>query len=265
MSGFRADWLALRANADARARNIELMREAARRATAAANGGPVHIVDLGSGTGAMLRALAPLIDAPQIWTLSDIDGALLAEAERLFALDPPAGVELRVREADLLRDPLFESAPHLVTATALFDLASRQFIDDLAATLAASRTSLLASLTYDGRKTVTPPRDDDERMLDAFNDHQRGEKTFGAALGPDAAAYLGEAMRQAGANVITADSCWQLERTQGDGTLIDAMVDGWASAVAEREPPPVDVARWRSGHHSAKQMCVGHTDLYAVF
>ena len=77
MSGFSADWLALRAGADARARDRDL---AARLGRHFADVGEVRVLDLGAGSGANLRATAPLIEASQHWLLADNDAGLLARA-----------------------------------------------------------------------------------------------------------------------------------------------------------------------------------------
>ncbi len=59
MSGFSADWLALRAGADARARDTGL---AERLKSHFAGRSALRVLDLGTGTGANLRATAPLIE-----------------------------------------------------------------------------------------------------------------------------------------------------------------------------------------------------------
>jgi hypothetical protein len=58
MSGFSAEWLALREPVDAASRNPELIA-ADRLATARARF--LSVLDLGSGTGANFRFLAPLL------------------------------------------------------------------------------------------------------------------------------------------------------------------------------------------------------------
>ena len=68
------DWLDLREPADRRARSAELARELA----AALRPGPVRILDVGCGSGATTRWLAPLLPGPQEWVLLDRDPALLA-------------------------------------------------------------------------------------------------------------------------------------------------------------------------------------------
>ena len=83
MTGFSADWLALREPADRRSRSASVLAAtrlwADRRATP---GCALRVVDLGAGTGGNLRCLAPHLAAPQAWTLIDDDLRLLALAER---------------------------------------------------------------------------------------------------------------------------------------------------------------------------------------
>ena len=68
------EWLALREPADAAARSAELAGRLARHLPAA---GPLVIHDLGGGSGAMGRWLAPRLPGPQHWVLHDRDVDLL--------------------------------------------------------------------------------------------------------------------------------------------------------------------------------------------
>ncbi|MFZ4711120.1 MAG: methyltransferase domain-containing protein, partial [Zwartia sp.] len=82
MTGFSAEWLALREPADHRARDqalqnticeqLEIVAHAEQRA--------VRLIDLGCGSGSNLRALATRLPAQQHWTLVDYDPLLLAAA-----------------------------------------------------------------------------------------------------------------------------------------------------------------------------------------
>ncbi|MGH6945123.1 MAG: hypothetical protein ACREH6_13000, partial [Geminicoccaceae bacterium] len=75
MSAFETAWLALREPYDHAARDRGL---AAR--FAAALGAAPTLVDLGSGTGANLRCLAPHLGPGQNWRCLDHDAGLLAAA-----------------------------------------------------------------------------------------------------------------------------------------------------------------------------------------
>ena len=77
MSGFSADWLALREPYDVRARNPTVLDAVD---TFLKQRSPVRIVDLASGTGATLRALSSRLPAQQIWRLIDNDVGLLNRA-----------------------------------------------------------------------------------------------------------------------------------------------------------------------------------------
>ena len=74
MSGFSAEWLALREPADQRARNSDLLGALTRRF---AGRDTLSVVDLGCGAGSNLRALAPALPRRQRWRLVDHDAALL--------------------------------------------------------------------------------------------------------------------------------------------------------------------------------------------
>ena len=107
-AAFDLDWLALREPADREARDPALLAAAA----AMAGDGRV-IVDLGCGSGATWRALAPLTSADPPWRLVDNDAvALEAAARRITA---PAVQCLRLDLRNLASLPL--AGAGLVTAS----------------------------------------------------------------------------------------------------------------------------------------------------
>ena len=83
MSGFSAQWLALREPYDLRARNATVL---AAVAAAFADQPAVAVVDLACGAGASLRAIGPHLPPRQSWRLVDNDLGLLA---RTVALAQP--------------------------------------------------------------------------------------------------------------------------------------------------------------------------------
>jgi SAM-dependent methyltransferase len=254
VTGFSADWLALRADADRRARNAGL----ASRLTAYLEGrDSVRALDLGAGTGANLRATAPLIAARQTWVLADNDPALLARAE------VPPGVSVERREADLARDlsALFEPAPDLVTSSAFFDLCGADWITRLVEPCAGSGAALYAVLTYDGREEWRPSHPLDGRVLAAFHADQRRDKGLGPALGPEAHGALAGAFRARGYAVHEGESDWVLT-PPGDAELIAALADGSAAAVGEALGEDADA--WRAVRRTAERVIIGHRDLLAL-
>ena len=95
------EWLSLREEADARSRSRTLARKAARMTRT-----PVVVHDLGSGTGSMMRWLAPLLPGPQTWVLHDWNHALLDHAAQRASdsTGQPATVHTSVRDVGQLRD-----------------------------------------------------------------------------------------------------------------------------------------------------------------
>ena len=207
MSGFSPNWLDLREPVDHRSRNRALAGALARYFD---GWQPLMVVDLGCGTGSNLRATAPLLGPEQHWTLVDHDQALLdAAAVRLTAwadASKDANGELSLRKgqqrinvafrrADLAGDleGALDPAAHLVTAAALFDLVSADFIAKVAAAVAARNCAFYTVLTYDGDQRWQPEHEADAAMCEAFHAHQGGDKGFGAAAGPSAPDLLSEA------------------------------------------------------------------------
>ncbi len=78
MSDFSPEWLDLRETADVRARSSDVADAVAARF---ALRDELRVLDLGSGTGANLRAIASLLPTRQTWKLVDHDPALLARAK----------------------------------------------------------------------------------------------------------------------------------------------------------------------------------------
>jgi SAM-dependent methyltransferase len=274
MSGFDAGWLDLREPADHRSRNEELARMLGRHF---GRRGQVCVLDLGCGTGSNLRATAPLLAAEQHWTLVDHDQTLLdAAVVRLSAWASAAErrdgqlrlikggkqITVRLRRADLARDleGVFEVRPNLVTASALFDLASADFIAAAAAEVVRSRAVFYTVLTYNGMQRWTPKHEADAAMASAFRSHQVSDKGFGEAAGPIAPALLVAAFDAAGYAVSEGDSAWRLEA--GDEALIAGLVPGFVAAVRETSlVPEARVADWLKVHRTGA--LVGHTDTLA--
>ena len=247
---FSADWLALRADADARARDAGLVAALARRFGAAAP----CVLDLGTGTGATVAALAGALPAAR-WRLVDADPALLAAARtRAAAL----GAQAETLRLDLSGDlaAAFDPAPALVTASAFFDLAGDAAIQRIADAAAAAGAAVYAALTYDGREDWAPPHPADAATHAAFLADMRRDKGLGPALGAEAADALATALRARGYRVATARSDWRLAAPR-DAALIAALAQGKAEATGAPED-------WRAARAAAQAVTVGHVDLLAT-
>lgn len=276
MSGFSPDWLALREPADHAARNPQLLSAVGSYFAAKQS---LTIVDLGCGAGSNLRGSYSALPDHQHWTLVDYDEKLLAVArERLAAWADETheqGEELVLskggkiitvdtRQADLDKDLewVLGWQPDLVTAAALFDLTSKRWLERFAASLVSQRLPLYTVLTYDGREKWQPEHPADARMLAAFHHHQRGDKGFGPAAGPDATEIAAEAFRKAGFAVSTGESPWLLREKQRE--LTQELTQGIAGAVLETGHLDAGtVADWLAARRDAESGLIGHLDLWA--
>lgn len=257
---FHAEWLALREAADRDARAEALMAPLREHLGER----PLRITDLGAGTGANLRYLAPRLPGPQSWTLVDQDAELMAEAR-------PPGAEVQVRRvvADLAATPLADgSAPDLVTAAALLDLVSRPWLDALAASCRRHASAVLLALSYDGAVQWQPGTPDDETVRTLVNRHQHRDKGFGPALGPDAGAAAEACFRAHGFTTCLRASPWSLPPAYAP--LQHALVDGWLHAACEQAPEQTArLEAWARSRHETiatgtTTLRVGHVDLLAL-
>jgi hypothetical protein len=216
------EWLDLREPADAAARSAELAERLARHLDGAER---LAIHDLGGGTGAMGRWLAPRLAGAQHWVVHDRDPMLLERA----AGAPPPGATVEARRSDITRLTTDDLAgASLVTASALLDLLTA---DQLHRVLGAcAGRPLLVALTVVGRVTLAPAEPLDAPIGAAFNAHQRRD----GRLGPEAAAAAVDALRATGAAVLVRPSPWRLGAAHA--RLTAEWLAGWVAAACEQEP-----------------------------
>jgi hypothetical protein len=216
------EWLLLRESADAAARSAELAERLGRHLATA---GRLVIHDLGGGSGAMGRWLAPRLPGPQHWVVHDRDAGLL----NLAVANAPGPVTVEGRRSDITRLTRRELAgASLVTASALLDLLTADALAQML--VACAGCPMLLALTVVGRVTLAPEEPLDARMGAAFNAHQRR----GRKLGPDAVAAAACELRGAGAEVLVRPSPWRLDGAHAD--LAAEWLDGWVAAACEQEP-----------------------------
>jgi hypothetical protein len=264
MSGFSADWLALREPYDAKARN-RVVKDAM---LAAFHGQTsISIVDLACGSGATLRAIGRDLPQRQAWRLVDNDLSLLAVAA---ALGRPPDVTVRARPVDLARDLelALDGAIDLIVTSALLDLVSQDWLERLAVEAAARRLPVYAALTYDGRVAFDPALAFDHAIVQAVNRHQQGDKGFGPALGPDAAREAAATFKRVGYSFIQGDSDWGLPP---DAKAMQCEVlRGFAHAASELgELPQMRIADWLEQRldlveRGRSGLRVGHVDFFAM-
>lgn len=271
------DWLALRAPADAAAREnslslvARLVRSWERAAPAGTSVAPeeetVVVVDLGAGAGANRAWLAGHLPGPQRWVLLDHDRDLLdravaaAREEEADVVPVHAGVEDLGRV--LAEHP---AGRRLVTCSALLDLLTREQIRELARVLDEARVPALLALTVDGEVLLDPPHQLDAPVLGAFEDHQhRGE-----LAGTDAVRLAAEALRERSMVVDVEPTPWWVTDQDWARPLLERFLADRADAAVEHRPELtaeahawlrtrlVDCARGRL------RATVGHADVLAL-
>jgi hypothetical protein len=213
------EWLLLREPADAAARSAELVERLRRRL---AKAGPLLIHDLGGGSGAMGRWLAPRLGGRQHWVVHDRDAGLL----ELAVATGPAAVTVEARRSDITRLTPHELAgASLITASALLDLLTAKGLVRMLRV--CTGRPMLLTLTVVGRVILNPADPLDARIGAAFNAHQRR----GGLLGPDAVATT---VKELGAEVLVRPSPWRLDAAHPD--LTAEWFGGWVAAACEQDP-----------------------------
>jgi len=258
--GFSAEWLSLREPADAAARSTRLTGTVADVLRSRAG---LRVLDLGAGRGANLRYLAPRLPAPQEWLLVDRDAVLL---QRVHSAGAPCHFTTLQRDLTSLgssRDLFADRS--LVTASALLDLVSEDWLQELVDRCGAAGSVVLFVLSYDGRIECTPDDAGDAMIRALVNDHQRTDKGFGPALGPGAAAAVVRHLSSAGYNVEQDRSDWVLSPAMH--VLQRQLIEGWADAAAAVRPeraPAIDAWRIRRVSQASAgrlEIVVGHQDV----
>ena len=278
--------MALREPADVAARSVPLTRAIA---DLLPREGPLRALDLATGTGSNIRYLAAHLAGEQTWLPVDRDAALLEElpvrmsswaAARAYDVSVEAGgvairgdgLRCRVaepRRLDLgaLTDTTIFSGCHLVTASALLDLVSASWLSAVARQCRASGAAALFALTYNGQSSSVPVEPEDEMIRELMNRHQKTDKGFGTAAGPDATDDAARCFSAVGYRVRRESSDWVLGPETRD--LQRGLIEGWAQAAVEIAPhQSALVDDWlarRLAHVDAgrSHLTVGHEDLAA--
>jgi SAM-dependent methyltransferase len=280
VSAFEASWLAMREPYDHVARSGGLADR-----FVAAVGARSSLIDLGCGTGSNLRYLMPRIPGPHHWLGVDHDPELLNAARAALRTwgdawgwpHSDAGDELLLARSDgaigiafacgdLAHGGLPKGAPPSdgLTASALLDLTSAAWLETFAAR--CSGMPLLLALSFDGRLAFEPVAPEDGGIRERFVAHQRRDKGFGPARGPDAVSYLAGLLAARNCDVTLEPADWQLG--PDDRPLLEATLEGIIRAACE-VVDDVSLERWaglRRRQLAAGDLSVtiGHLDLLAL-
>jgi SAM-dependent methyltransferase len=283
---FDGDWLDLREPFDAAARDPGLAALLSQALPARP-----RILDLGAGTGSLLRWMGHFIGRAQAWTLVDADVELIERAfetiadraeaagwgvtfpgKRTLLVHSPKGawrVEGLVADLREAPDNLPLHAVDAVVNTALCDLVSTDWIGRMAAACAARRLPFYAALNVTGRERFMPPHRGDALVARGFARDQVRNKGFGGmALGAKAPGAIAAAFEAVGYEVLRAPSDWVIPRTASHMLL--ELAQGHADAAMRHERRLEDrIGEWlldRGGQARDLRLTarVGHADLLCL-
>lgn len=257
-------WLSLREPVDAASRSQAL---ATRVIAGVQSTQRIRALDLGAGAGSNVRYLAPLMPSTQNWLAVDRDAELLALLTAALRPETQRTVFVDTLPVELGRlDRSLFDGRDLITASALLDLVSREWIEQLATHCRAIGAVVLFALNYDGRAACDPAEPEDAQVLELFNRHQRtSDKGFGTAAGPDAGALAVTIFESHGYQIVRAVSDWHLRPAHAQ--LQELLIAGWARAASEIAPEHAraiaDWLRRRLIHVRNRRsiVVVGHVDI----
>lgn len=262
MTGFSSEWLALREPIDHAARSEEILSAVVHYF---AQDDALRITDIGSGTGSTLRALKPILNQKLSWHLIDYDESLIDVAKAEAGTDI---VSFTLTDLSKSLNEVFEEKPSLVTTSAFLDLVSEEWLRNFVKEITAYKVPFYAALTYDGRAGCMPELALDVDVIAAFNKHQKTDKGFGPALGPDAAETAMRLFKEAGYVVVNAQSDWRGNKDHKGFQKM--LLDGWRIAASEIEPDKSeDYQAWFDERtqlidETDANVFVGHEDFLAV-
>ena len=283
---FDGDWLDLREPYDAAARDPGLAALLASRLPQRP-----RLLDLGAGTGSLLRWMAHFIDRAQAWTLVDADPELIDRAfdtiadraesvgwaatfpgrKTLLVHAPQGAWRVEALIADLSHAPanLPLARVDAVVCTALCDLVSQGWIEALAAACARHRLPFYAALNVTGRERFMPPYPGDAIVARGFRRDQRRDKGFhGPALGPAAPDAIAATFAAQGYAVHRAPSDWIIDRRARLFAREIATGHGAAALAWERRAEPV-IEDWIDARRAQAEdgmlsIRIGHQDILAL-
>jgi hypothetical protein len=246
-------------------------------------------VDLGAGTGANLRYILPLLGGKQDWILVEQDPLLVgaipecirewadsyhahvvAHGHELSIQSSAFDCRVRTEQIDLSTqlDRLAIPKGALVTASALLDLVSEEWLTQLIQRCRHAASPVWFALTYDGQIQCDPEEPEDDLVRSLFNEHQRTDKGFGPALGPAAPEMTRQILAANGYQTLCACSDWRL--TPEMRPIQHSFVQGCFDAACDYGAQmPCELGSWLKRRHAhidagVSTLIVGHNDIVGI-
>jgi hypothetical protein len=258
-------WLAARVAADTAARAatlstllpelIEYLIETAD------HGDTVEIIDLGAGTGANQRWLAPRLPYRQRWIHLDHDPVISR------SLPLPGETVIINDSVDALARLLAgrDGDGRLVTCSALLDILTTAQLGAVCCAVIDNYVPALFSLTVTGTLRVVPSDPADQPLLEAFNDHQMRA----GRAGPGAPSLATTILGRGGFTLRCQETPWQLTASSGQGFVEQVLQERVTAAVAHDPALASTAAAWLDLRRAQLALGIlridlGHCDILAL-
>lgn len=196
----------------------------------------MQIIDLGAGTGANQRWLAPRLPIRQRWLHLDHNPVISR------SLPLAAETEIVDESVEALGELLTRSSGdrQLVSCSALLDVLTTEQIQAVCRAVIDNRVPAFFSLTVTGGLRLSPADAHDQLLLAAFNDHQRRA----GRAGPEATTLTVNLLRAAEFTVTTQETPWRLTAESGLAFVDQMLEERLAAAVAQDPALARTAAAW---------------------
>jgi hypothetical protein len=262
--GVEVSWLIARAAADGAAREATVSTLLPRLSEHVRpdRGAAVRMIDVGAGSGANQRWLAPRLPFHQQWIHLDHDPGILGHTHDV------GHTELVVGGIDTL-DQLLDRRPAgdvhqpaVITCAAVLDVLTRRDLALLCELISTRAVPALLSLSVTGEMSIEPSDAADGTLLDAFNAHQRRD----GRAGPDAPDLVVAHCHRTGVRVQEMSTPWVLDASS-DHEFVARFLRERLDAAVEHEPTLGPAGASWLRHRLAQlddpgtRITVGHRDL----
>ncbi len=211
----------------------------------------MSILDIGSGTGASCIYFMEKISANQIWTMVELNPDLAkASLERItdFATKNAYIVQSTNRQIFMQKGRKFITVKVLqesflelerfidlggidwVTATAVFDLLTRDMFRKFITTLMGRKIPVLATINYEGM-SIFPASDQNKHYTDLYSKHMQRLQDFGRTMGGDVTPNAIQFFQEKNSIYTLGESNWKI--SSKNTKMIQYLLNYMQAAISE--------------------------------
>lgn len=282
---FDRDWLQERYPFDAEARNKSLENKVL---VHFANQPEITLVDVGAGTGSNCMYFIDQMPQNQKWYLieqnKDLKKATIRRlkdfaAYHKYSFDRKKDkvtiqslkkkIEVTVINDSLLNLPdlIDLKKVDLVLANAVFDLFSKQQLEQFVAIIMENRLAFYPTLNYESM-VFLPGDPFDDVFIDTYNAHMERIQAFGKAMGKNASSFVVDLFETKECEIETAISTWKIE--PDDIKMHYYLLNFMENALGEMELAPAmqdNFERWVQRKKDLiitrqQRLEIGHLDIF---